>query len=118
MSVKDGLLKLWNEIKDCNACPRKRKYIPWAFPERWGVKGFLGDGTVNISELGKTIKIMFVSFRPSTVARRWGEFPNPGTRSFKNARFYYSCLKEYGFENAHLTDILKCQSLLKQRWPH
>ena len=24
-------------------------------------------------------------------------------------RNYYSCLKEYGFENAHLTDILKCQ---------
>ena len=23
------------------------------FPERWGVKGFLGDGTVTIPELGK-----------------------------------------------------------------
>jgi len=118
VSVKDGLLKLWNEIKDCNACPRKRKYIPWAFPERWGVKGFLGDGTVNISELGKTIKIMFVSFRPSTVARSWGEFPDPKSSrsqkiSFENARFYYSCLKEYGFENAHLTDIIKCQKPVK-----
>ncbi|MCD6096691.1 MAG: hypothetical protein J7J99_09065, partial [Thermoprotei archaeon] len=51
----------------------------------------------------------FVSFRPSTAARNWGEFPKPGTRSFENARFYYSCLKEYGFENAHLTDIIKCQ---------
>ena len=52
---------------------------------------------------------MFVSFRPSTAARSWGEFPNPGSISFENVRYYYSCLKEYGFENAHLTDILKCQ---------
>jgi len=113
MSSESELLRLWNKIKGCNACPRERRYIPWAFPERWSDKGFLGDCTVTIPELGRTIKIMFVSFRPSTVARRWGEFPSPGSKSFENVKNYYLCLKEYGFENAHLTDILKCQKPVK-----
>jgi len=48
-----------------------------------------------------------------------GDFPDPKSShpeckiSFENARFYYSCLKEYGFENAHLTDIIKCQKPVK-----
>ena len=48
-----------------------------------------------------------------------GDFPDPKSShpecktSFENARFYYSCLKEFGFENAHLTDIIKCQKPAK-----
>ena len=57
MNAGNELLRLWNEIKSCNACPRERRYIPWAFPERWGVKGFLGDGTVTIPELLSLIHI-------------------------------------------------------------
>lgn len=40
MSARDRLLKLWKEVKDCNACPRKREYIPWTFPERRVSKAF------------------------------------------------------------------------------
>lgn len=71
--------------------------------ERWGVKGFLGDGIVTIPELGKTMKIMFVSFRPSTAAQKWGEFPDPKSPqpeckiSFENARFLLFLSKRVWF---------------------
>jgi hypothetical protein len=57
----------------------------WFFPPYNGVKGFLG-----------TDKTVIVALNPS-----YGKFPSRGDI------FLYKCMKEYGFENAHLTDIIK-----------
>lgn len=57
----------------------------WFFPSYNGVKGFLG-----------TDKIIIVALNPS-----YGRFPSRGVE------FLYKCMKDYGFENAHLTDIIK-----------
>ncbi len=43
---------------------------------------------------------MFVSLRPST---RGGELPSPKLESF------YKLLEKEGFENAHMTDLVKCR---------
>lgn len=61
----------------------------WFFPQYKGVKGFLG-----------TQDIMFVGLAPST-----GSFPS------RSGDFLYEQLKEHGFGNAHITDIVKIRML-------
>ncbi len=61
---------------------------PWFFPpDESGVKGFFGTGS-----------IVFVCPRPST-----GSFADTASRLF------YKLLKEHGFSDAHLTDMVKCR---------
>ena len=64
----------------------------WFYPEYDGVKGFLG-----------TNKIVFAGISPS-----YGMFTS------KPVKFFYECLKKYGFENAHITDIIKSRLTRKQ----
>jgi hypothetical protein len=64
----------------------------WFFLEFKGIKGYLG-----------TDKIIFAGINPS-----YGRFPN------KPVMFFYECLKKYGFENAHLTDIIKSRLTRQQ----
>lgn len=66
-----------------------KKWIEvWFFPEYNKVKGFLG-----------TQNIMFVGLNPS-----YSCFPT------KVDKFFYEQLKKYGFENAHLTDLIKIRT--------
>ena len=57
----------------------------WFFPPYKGVKGFLG-----------TQDIIFVGLAPST-----GSFPS------RSGEFLYEQLREHGFANAHVTDLVK-----------
>ncbi|KXA95345.1 hypothetical protein AKJ36_00950 [candidate division MSBL1 archaeon SCGC-AAA259I07] len=84
MSNEKSLKQLKDEIKGCNECRNNRG--AWFFPDRHGVSGFNGDD-----------KIFFVGERPST-----GEWD-------KANELFYKLLKEYNFENAHLTDVIKCR---------
>ena len=67
---------------------------PWFFPPYNGVKGFFGTG-----------EVMFVCQRPST---QIGIFPRG------QSSLFYKLLKEYGFGNAHLTDLIKCRGLVRE----
>jgi uracil-DNA glycosylase family 4 len=55
------------------------------------VEGFLGTGDV-----------VFVCMRPST-----GTFPS------KADKLFYKLIKNYGFQDAHITDLIKCKSRVK-----
>jgi len=65
---------------------------PWFFPpsEDSGVKGFFGTG-----------EIFFVCQRPSTR----GNIPDQADLLF------YDLLRKYGFEDAHITDLVKCRGI-------
>ncbi len=60
----------------------------WFYPEHGGVRGWQG-----------TQDVMFVALNPSY----GGRFPSPADE------FLYRELKSIGFENAHLTDIIKAR---------
>ena len=64
---------------------------PWFFPPYGGVMGFFG-----------TDEVIFVGQRPSTGG---GVFPD------KVGLLFYNLMKEYGFGDAHLTDLVKCKGL-------
>lgn len=65
---------------------------PWFFPpsEDNRVKGFLGTG-----------KVIFICPRPSTR----GKIPSQADLHF------YELMKKYGFEDAHITDLVKCRGM-------
>lgn len=91
------LLELRNKIStECFVSNRKFDGIipkeTWFFPEHNGVKGYLG-----------TDKIVFVCLNPSL-----GSFPS------KSVLIFYRALKKYGFQNAHLTDVIKVRLSPKQ----
>lgn len=105
------LHKLLCEIEKCVKCyknyeeyseedgVRIRRWCnvgPWFYPPYKGrkkVKGFFGTG-----------EVMFVCLRPST---RGGEIPDSKLERF------YELLEEEGFENAHITDLVKCRGPAK-----
>jgi hypothetical protein len=58
----------------------------WLFPQRGAVSGFLG-----------TAPIVIVGWRPA-----WSTFANEGAN-----KLFYEILKDFGLENAHLTNIIK-----------
>lgn len=64
----------------------------WFYPRVLGVKGWEGTG-----------RIMFVGLNPST-----GRFPS------RADNVLYERLGEYGFENAHLSDAIKCRAKSKE----
>jgi len=66
------------------------------FPEADGVKGFYGDG-----------KIWFIAPKPSSQ----GSFPT------RHDELLYETLKEFGFSNAHLTDISKIRGKVVDEIP-
>ena len=102
MKASESLRELLSEVEKCLKCYERFKDYPdedrrrirewchegpWFFPpdEETGVKGFFGTG-----------RIIFVCERPST---RGGKLPDKLDKQF------YSLLKKYGFEDAHITDI-------------
>lgn len=116
----DRLWKLIDEIEDCldcygefckefenYPCEYKVKFrelynrAPWFFPLRNEVKGFLGNGEVKCD--GKVCKIVFVCIRPST-----GTFPSEADDLF------YGLLRDCGFKDAHVTDLIKCRGKAKE----
>lgn len=66
---------------------KKRRNV-WFYPKRLKVKGWLGSKDV-----------MFVGPNPSC-----NRFPTPQTD------FFYHLLQKNGFENAHLTDLIKIRA--------
>lgn len=93
-------MKCYKEFKDYDDDDRLRirawyNENPWFFPpsENTGVKGFLGTG-----------KTVIVCERPSTR----GNIPNPADLSF------YELLNKCGFEDAHMTDLVKCRGIAGQ----
>lgn len=95
LSRIEGCLKCYDEFKDYDEDDRLRirswhNEDPWFFPpnEEIGVMGFFGTG-----------KTFIVCERPSTR----GNIPSPADLSF------YELLRNYGFENAHITDLVKCR---------
>jgi hypothetical protein len=82
MTKQERLLKLTARIHD--KCFRKGREA-WFFPKCSRVKGYLGTG-----------KIAFSGINPS-----FGHFPSKGDE------FFYKSLKKFGFENAHITDLIK-----------
>lgn len=106
MSVEKSLEKLLFRIEKCLKCYRKfedysekdRLRIrnwhnkgPWFFPpsEDGKAKGFFGTG-----------EVVFMCQRPST----GGKVPDEAVILF------YDLIKEHGFENAHITDLVKCRA--------
>lgn len=87
-------LKCYTEFEDMEEQDRikiRDWYLqgPWFFPPNGsGVKGFFGTGDVT-----------FICPRPST-----GGFDDPASKLF------YRLLREHGFTNAHITDMVKCRS--------
>ena len=81
MSLED----LRNRISKCTRCGKNRF---WNFPTLNGVKGFHGDKDH-----------IFAASQPHL-----GEFPKT-----PNDRRLYSNMAKYGFEEAHLTDVVKCR---------
>jgi len=83
---------------------------PWFYPSQGGVDGYLGTGPV-----------MIVGQRPSTGG---GELGGRGPSAVAFQAFYGS-LKRSGFENAHLTDLVKerkkvgtlSEEELDRNWP-
>lgn len=86
----ERLKELWACIENCERCGKGKE--KWQFPQYEGVKGFLGTG-----------KVMFVAERPSTPG---GDVPRG------RCLIFYNLLKEHGFQNAHLTDLVKCSDLV------
>jgi hypothetical protein len=91
-------LKCYNKYKNWNDKERikLREWCnegPWFFPpyEESGVKGFFGTGNV-----------IFVCQRPST---QGGKF-----KEHRDTLEFYKLLKKYGFQEAHITDLVKCKS--------
>lgn len=80
---KQRLLRLRSDIID--KCYKEKWIDTWFFPEYKGVKGYLG-----------TQNIIFIGLNPS-----YGQFPD------KYCEFFYEQLKQNGFQNAHITDIVK-----------
>ena len=71
----------------------------WFFPEYKGVKGFLG-----------TQDVMFVGSNPST-----GRFPSKyDVRPKMVVVWFYEQLRKHGFENAHITDLMKIRASGKE----
>jgi hypothetical protein len=64
----------------------------WFFPSHKGIQGFLG-----------TQKIIFLGLNPSS-----GLFPT------KRDEFFYGQLKANGFQDAHITDLIKLKSTNKK----
>ena len=108
MNIEEELRSLLFHVEKCLKCyDRFQNYSeedririrdwchegPWFFPpsEDGKVKGFFGTGDV-----------VFVCQRPST---RGGRIPNKWDLKF------YGLLEEYGFGNAHITDLIKCRGL-------
>ncbi len=95
LSRIESCLKCYEEFKDYGKEDRLRirawyNGAPWFFPpdEDIGVKGFLGTrNTITVCE------------RPSTR----GNIPSSADLNF------YELLKKYGFEDAHITDLVKCR---------
>jgi hypothetical protein len=108
LKLRESLTEIIKETWRCFACSQAsgeaegaegclRPFVrswygkgPWFFPEWGGVKGFFGDG-------GKR-RAMFIAPRPST-----GRFPDEPVKQF------YGALRDSGFQDAHLTDIVKCR---------
>lgn len=84
------LEKLRSEIIDKNF--KESWKDVWFYPEYNGVKGFLG-----------TQGPIFCGLNPS-----YGNFPS------KRDEFFYKQLKKHGFENAHITDLIKIRSTGKK----
>jgi hypothetical protein len=82
-SKKKRLLKLRSDIID--ECYKEKWIDTWFFPEYKGIKGYLG-----------TQSIIFIGLNPS-----YTQFPD------KYCDFFYKQLKQNGFQNAHITDIVK-----------
>jgi len=80
-----SLEALENRIRKCSRCGKNHV---WLFPSRDGVKGFRGSK-----------EYIFVAPQPHE-----GEFPY-WDHDYK----LYSNMKTYGFEEAHLTDVVKCR---------
>lgn len=93
--MKSSLLELRNLISiECFTSKWKDvgSKEAWFFPEYNEVKGYLG-----------TDKILFIALNAS-----FGRFPSDGDK------LLYRNLKKYGFQNAHLTDIIKLRLTRKQ----
>ena len=100
-NIIEKCLRCYKEFKDYR--PELRLKIrrwynigPWFFPpfglnENCLVKGFLGTGDT-----------VFVCMRPST-----GTFPSPADKLF------YKLIEKNCFQNAHITDLVKCRSRVK-----
>ena len=82
MQTRDTLKQLQDDMR------RELDGELFFFPEADGVKGFYGDG-----------KVWFIAPKPSLQS----EFPT------RHDKLLYGTLKEYGFANAHITDISKVQ---------
>jgi len=82
MTKRERLLALMAGIQKTNFLEGKEA---WFFPKYKGVNGYLGTG-----------KVMFVGKNPSL-----GHFPSRGDK------FLYENLKRLGFQNAHITDVIK-----------
>ena len=80
-----SLEALENRIRKCNRCGKNHV---WLFPSRDGVKGFHGSK-----------EYIFVAPQPHE-----GPFP-ASPHDFG----LYSNMKNYGFKEAHLTDVVKCR---------
>jgi uracil-DNA glycosylase family 4 len=93
-----SLEELRMEIVECRKCREYFEPRPWIFPSEGDVKGFLGDGRVT-----PNLNLMFIAYRPSTLR------PEGSRIKEERRRVFYELLKEFGFENAHLTDITKCR---------
>jgi uracil-DNA glycosylase family 4 len=111
------LRRLLNDVETCTKCYEKYKeypeedmvrirlwfnQAPWFFPpygseECKEVKGFLGMGEFKTCD-GESRRVIFLCKRPST-----GTFPSEADK------YFYKLLGEKGFENAHLTDLIKCR---------
>ena len=91
----EQLKELKEQIENCKECHFRQKETnrkPWFFNgDNEDMPGYFGTG------------VFFVSQRPSL-----GEKHN---YSLKRVHRFYRLLKEHGFENAHLTDLVKCKSL-------
>jgi hypothetical protein len=83
--IKNRLLRLMAEIHDDCFKMYTQFSNAWFFPSYNGVKGFLG-----------TDNIVFVALNPSH-----GRFPSRGDKLF------YKHMRDYGFESAHITDVIK-----------
>lgn len=97
LSEIESCLKCYMKFKDRSEKDRVRVRFwynegPWFFPpsEDSGVKGFFGTG-----------EIFFVCQRPSTR----GNIPDQADLLF------YDLLRKYGFEDAHITDLVKCRGI-------
>ena len=79
----------------------------WFYPEYDGVMGYLG-----------TQDIAFVGLSPSYHAFPT-KYPNliegAKTTALKCIRIFYKVLKDMGFENAHLTDVMKIRAEGKEQ---